>query len=93
MADPQRAAGNLVAALTGPGSVWAEVDMSDVPTTQVVAWVDEDVLLIAVSGGDACTVLADIAGWQSLADAFPQAKMAAIRTPRPIGCAPHVRAG
>jgi hypothetical protein len=37
-------------------------------------------------------VLADIMGWQSPAEAFPDEAMAGVR-PRPIGCAPFIRWG
>jgi hypothetical protein len=55
----------LLAALTVPGSQWVAAELAAEAVTHVVTQVGEDVLLIAVSGGDARTVLADVAGWQS----------------------------
>ena len=66
---------------------------SDVATTHVVAEVDDDLLLIAVSEGDARLVLADISGWQSPEEAAPGADAGAVRRHRQLGrrdlaCAP-----
>ncbi len=83
--------GELFDALSGFGAQWIAA-ADDVPTTHLIARVDDDVLLIAVSDGDARTVLADVAGWQSPAEAFPDAVMAGVRA-RPIGCGPFIRAG
>jgi hypothetical protein len=78
---------DLIAALTRPGALWAEP--GDVPLTHLVTTIDADVLLIAVSGGDARTVLADIAGWQSPEDAFMVGEAGGLRPVRPglLGCA------
>lgn len=84
--------GELFDALTGSGARWIAA-AADVPTTHLIARVDDDVLLIAVSDGDARTVLADIAGWQSPDEAFPGQEMAGVRVPRPIACGPFIRAG
>ena len=63
------------------------------PTTHLVTKVDTDVLLIAVSSGDANTVLAEIEGWQAPSEAFADSEAGAPRRfrgfdPRRLGCAP-----
>jgi len=79
--------------LTGFGAQWTAAGASEEPTTHLAARVDDDVLLIAVTAGDARTVLADITGWQTIEEAFPDEAMAGVRTPRPIGCGPFIRPG
>lgn len=69
----------LLAALTRPGSRWVAAELADSAVTHLVTTVDSDVLLIAVSGGDARTVLAEIAGWQSIADAYMTGEAAVVR--------------
>lgn len=85
--------GALVDALTRSGSSWVANPQADGPTRHLVSMVDGDVLLIAVTAGDARDVLADIAGWQSIEEAYPEPAMASVRVPRVlagrIGCAPH----
>ena len=81
---------DLIAALQRPGSIWAPAGM---PTTHLVTTVDTDVLLIAVSSGDANTVLAEIEGWQAPSEAFADSEAGAPRRfrgfdPRRLGCAP-----
>jgi hypothetical protein len=60
----------LIDALTPPGAKWRAAEDPDGPRTHAVTTVGEDVLLIAVSSGDARAVLADIAGWQSVEAAY-----------------------
>lgn len=82
----------LLAALTGPGSQWGTDTTAG--TTHLATTVDSDVLLIAVSGGDATTVLADIAGWQSIEEASMTGSAGAVKIPGlpgALGCAPLPR--
>lgn len=87
---------DFVAALTTPTSRWVSATIDDIPTTHLVARIDSDVLLIAVTGGDARTVLAEIVGWQSVAEAYPAADAGGIhhsgvRDLRRLGCASRPR--
>lgn len=82
---------SLYQVLTGPGSMWKPAETE--PSTHVVAKVGKDVLLIAVNRGDANLVLAEVAGWQSPDEAFPESEAAAPRwqrrlDTRRLGCAP-----
>lgn len=61
---------DLIAALTGPGTLWAVAEDGDAERTHLVTTIGEDVVLVAVSRGDAHAVLADIGGWQSPEAAF-----------------------
>lgn len=74
---------DLVATLTSGESRWVAVAEDDIPTTHLVTTVDTDVVLIAVTSGDARTVLAEIAGWQSPAEAVGDAGAGAIRETSP----------
>ncbi len=90
----------LLNALRAVGSRWVAVDITDLPTTHLVTMIDSDLVLIAVTSGDARTVLAEIEGWQSPAEAYPAPDAGAVRNtlvldPRRLGCAPprEARAG
>lgn len=84
--------GDLVSTLAR--GIWTDADASDEPTTHLATVIDGDVVLIAVSSGDARPVLADITGWQSPEEAFPEPDAGASRRPRGIdterlGCVGH----
>lgn len=72
-----------LATLLATGSRWRRED--DQPTTHLLTEVDGDVLLIAVTAGEATTVLADITGWQSPEMAYPATDTATLRRPRVHG--------
>lgn len=83
----------LLNALRTAGSRWVAVDIDDLPTTHLVTMIDSDLVLIAVTSGDARTVLAEIEGWQAPADAYPAADAGGLRNTgvldfRRLGCAP-----
>ncbi len=83
----------LLTALRTAGSRWVAVDIDDLPTTHLVTMIDSDLVLIAVTSGDARTVLAEIEGWQAPADAYPAADAGGLRNTgvrdfRRLGCAP-----
>lgn len=83
---------DLIGALTRDGTQWVPREAAEFPTTHLIASFDSDVVLIAVSSGDAREVLDDIAGWQSPAEAYPDEAAASVRWTGPLdarqlGCA------
>lgn len=83
----------LMATLTGSGTIWSQ---PGAPTTHLVHTIGSDVVLIAVSDGDANAVLDAITGWHSPDDAFPAADAGARPRPRRfddrrIACPSHPR--